>query len=157
MADPRTIRRLAFQALYQFDASGGAAIDLSGLEGGASLTPGEQRRVLALAEGAFANRGQADAAFAAFAPEWPAHRQPAVDRAVLRLAYFEMLSGRTPPKVAITEAVRLAESFSTKKSPAFVNGVLDKLFKQLDRFPPIQTDQPDDQIEPAGAAPGEGA
>ena len=53
-----------------------------------------------------------------------------VDRNILRLAYFEMASGQTPPKVAINEAVELAREFSTQKSPAFVNGVLDKIMRE---------------------------
>ncbi|MDX1389866.1 MAG: transcription antitermination factor NusB, partial [Acidobacteriota bacterium] len=58
-------------------------------------------------------------------------RQPVVDRSLLRLAYYEMTSGVAPPKVAINEAVELAKEYSTEKSPMFVNGVLDKLYRQL--------------------------
>ncbi|MEM1424365.1 MAG: transcription antitermination factor NusB, partial [Planctomycetota bacterium] len=45
------------------------------------------------------------------------------------LAIHEMTTGITPPKVAIAEAVRLAKQYSTERSPAFVNGVLDKIYK----------------------------
>ncbi len=74
---------------------------------------------------------------AALAPEWPTYRQPVVDRNILRLAYFEIESGQTPPKVAINEAVELAREFSTQKSPAFVNGVLDKIMRNLTRTPDL--------------------
>ena len=49
----------------------------------------------------------------------------------MRLAHFEMTSGRTPPKVAVNEAVELAKSFSTERSPAFINGLLGKVLKRV--------------------------
>jgi hypothetical protein len=64
-------------------------------------------------------------------PDWPSRRLAPIDRAILRLAHFEMTSGRTPPKVAINEAVELAKAFSTEKSPAFINGLLGKVLKRL--------------------------
>ncbi len=59
------------------------------------------------------------------------NRQPPVDRAILRLAYHELTSGHAPPKVVINEAVELAKKFGAEQSPAFINGVLDKLARQL--------------------------
>ena len=65
------------------------------------------------------------------APDWPTYRQPVIDRCILRLAYFEMVTNRAPPKVVINEAVELAKEFSTDKSATFVNGVLDKIYRSL--------------------------
>ncbi len=62
------------------------------------------------------------------------HRQPLVDRNILRLARYEILSGTTPPIVAIDEAIELAGTYSTEKSASFINGVLDALFH--DKTPP---------------------
>ena len=51
-------------------------------------------------------------------------------RAVLRIGAVEMLFVETvPPKVAIQEAILLAEMYGGEESPRFVNGVLDALFK----------------------------
>ncbi len=72
---------------------------------------------------------EADHTVAELAPDWPTYRQPVVDRNILRLAYYEMIPGTTPPKVAINEAIELAKEFSTEKSPLFVNGVLDKIYR----------------------------
>lgn len=136
MAGPHDIRRLAFQALFQFDAQGGSEADLrawlveSGKAEGLNQEQTEAAATTAL--GAFAERAKADAAMAQLAPQWPAHRQAAVDRAILRLAHFEMRSGGVPPKVAVNEAVLLAKEFSTEKSPAFVNGLLDKILKTVE-------------------------
>lgn len=133
MATPRTIRRLAFQALYQLDAVRGAELEhiRGSIDVDDEIKPGEVDKALDLARQAFEFRGEADDAVATLAPEWPVHRQPAVDRALLRLAYYEMTRGTTPPKAAVAEAVKLAREFSTEKSPAFVNAILDKLLRRI--------------------------
>jgi N utilization substance protein B len=60
-----------------------------------------------------------------FAPTWPVDQLPSVERNVLRVAIFEIISGvGTPPKVAVNEAVELAKTFGSESSPKFVNGVL---------------------------------
>lgn len=75
-------------------------------------------------------RDEADAAIRPLVPEWPLHRQPLVDRNILRLAWYEVVRGEVPPKVAINESVELAREFGGERSPAFVNGVLDRLFRE---------------------------
>lgn len=146
MATPREIRRLAFQLLYQLDARGPGGPDNSGAPSDAqavlatldadedesgALSDGDKKKAFVLASEAYADRAAADAFMTEAAPGWPAHRQAAVDRAILRLAHHEMLSGKTSPKIAVNEAVELAKEFSTDKSPAFVNGLLDKVLKKV--------------------------
>lgn len=82
-----------------------------------------------LVEGVSGHRGHIDELLAAaVAPEWTVERMPAVDRAVLRLACFELLyRDDVPDPVAIDEAVALARGLSTEDSPRFVNGVLARL------------------------------
>jgi len=149
---PREIRRLAFQWLYQFDA--GAGGDRETLRESASpeaiegLTDREIERAWDTACAAYETREQADARVTELAPTWPAHRQPAVDRAIFRLAYYEMHHGQTNPKTIINEAVELAKKFSTERSPAFINGVLDKLLKQIPAQPVPAAE--DEQGDPAG-------
>ena len=59
------------------------------------------------------------------AKEWTMDRMPAVDRAVLRVATWEIVfNDEVPAAVAIDEAVELAASLSTTDSPTFINGVL---------------------------------
>jgi len=132
MSTPRDIRRCAVQALYQFDA--GSADSHEIVKASLDDSPGDEEthtRGFDLARRAWETRQLADAAVATLTPEWPTHRQPAVDRTILRLAYYEISSGKTPPKVAINEAIELAKEFSTEKSPMFINGVLDKIYKSL--------------------------
>lgn len=59
---------------------------------------------------------------------WTLERLPAVDRAVLRVAVWELLhADDVPEPVAVDEAVELAKALSTDESPGFVNGVLGQL------------------------------
>lgn len=60
-----------------------------------------------------------------FSPE----RIDPVDRAILRLAVYEIFHAGVPAKVAINEAIELAKRFGTTDSGRFVNGVLDRLAK----------------------------
>ena len=62
---------------------------------------------------------------------WDLDRLAMVDRSILRLAVHELLTGQIPPKVAITEALKLAREFSTAESPGFINGVLDSVMKEV--------------------------
>lgn len=62
---------------------------------------------------------------------WRLDRLSKVDRAVLRIAATEMFyMEEIPPKVAIQEAIHLAETYGGEESPRFVNGVLDALYKR---------------------------
>lgn len=133
MATQRDIRRLAFQALYQLDARGvsDAAAVRESFADTEGLTDADLDTACELAQAAYDDRARADAAMRELAPTWPAHRQAAVDRAILRLAHHEMTSGRNHPKVVVNEAVELAKEFSTERSPAFVNGLLDKILKKV--------------------------
>ena len=134
----RDIRSLALQVLYQLDARDGEASGAVDLADPAGQIDAEARdKAQSLARGAYAMRERADALTGELAPGWPATRQPAVDRALLRLAYYEMASGVTPPKIAINEAVELAKTYSTDKSAAFINGVLDKMMRRLEDAGPI--------------------
>lgn len=157
MTTPRSIRRLALQALFQLDARDGdadavrASILRSVGERAPRLSDADTRRALDLAQAAYADRARADAAVTALAPDWPVARQPAVDRALLRLAHYEMTSGVTPPKAAVNEAVELAKEFSTERSPAFINGVLDKVLHTV-----LRDDQPVPPAPGSTADPGSG-
>ena len=129
-------RRLAFQLLYEIDqtrpSDGDAAVIVrDALKGVRDLGEGAAGVILDLVMGAWTRRAAADAEYRELAPEWPTHRQAAVDRALLRLAHIEMTSGRTPAKVVVNETVELAKHFSTEKAPGFINALLDKVMKRV--------------------------
>jgi transcription antitermination protein NusB len=63
---------------------------------------------------------------------WRLGRTTYIDRSVLRLGVFEMLfSEDVPPKVAIDEAIEMAKKYGNEESRDFINGVLDKIFKEF--------------------------
>ena len=69
-----------------------------------------------------------DQLIARYAPEWPLDQIAAIDRNILRIAFWEFAVSRaTPVKVAINEAVELTKLYGSDSAPRFVNGVLGTL------------------------------
>ena len=62
---------------------------------------------------------------------WRLERMASVDRTILRLAAYELTEIKTPPAVAIDEALELARQFSGEESVPFINGILDAIRKDL--------------------------
>jgi N utilization substance protein B len=78
-----------------------------------------------LVEGVAGHAAEIDRLIDTHARGWTLERLPDVDRAILRMAVFELLwVDDVPDAVVIDEAVELAKALSTDDSPSFVNGVL---------------------------------
>jgi N utilization substance protein B len=84
-----------------------------------------------LFEGAAKYADELDALIVQHAQNWRLERMAIIDRAVLRLAIYELRTRETPPKVVLNEAVDLAKKFSSEDAGAFVNGILDAVNKAL--------------------------
>jgi N utilization substance protein B len=84
-----------------------------------------------LFEGAAKDADELDALIVQHAQNWRLERMAIIDRAVLRLAIYELRIAETPPKVVLNEAVDLAKKFSSEDAGAFVNGILDAVSKTL--------------------------
>ena len=125
------IRELAMQVVFLWDTQG-KADEASARQAvvDAEADPGLRQQAIEMATAAWELKDAADRWVEKVAPQWPPPRQPAVDRAVLRLAVWELISTATPPKVVIDEAIELAKQFSTQQSAGFVNGVLDAILKE---------------------------
>ncbi|WP_050727480.1 transcription antitermination factor NusB [Vulgatibacter incomptus] len=87
-----------------------------------------------LIRGVIENRASLDAAIQAQSESWRVERMAKVDRNVLRLGAFELLHTDTPGRVVINEAVEIARTFGAEGSPAFVNGILDKVARVAGRL-----------------------
>ena len=90
---------------------------------------------LALYDGVNANRDAIDALISGIATNWRITRMMPADRNVLRLATFELRfapkTEAVPVPVLLNEAIELSRRFGTADSPAFVNGILDKVAKTV--------------------------
>jgi N utilization substance protein B len=85
-----------------------------------------------LLRGVEAHKPDVDALLRQFSEHWALERMPAVDRAVLRLAAYELgWEPDVPSAVVISEAVELAKQYSTKDSGRFVNGLLGRIAEEL--------------------------
>lgn len=84
---------------------------------------------LALYDGVVRHLGEIDPKLTATAENWRLNRMLPVDRNVLRLGAYELLHDPAgqPVAVILDEAIELARRFGSKDSPAFVNGILDKV------------------------------
>jgi N utilization substance protein B len=124
MAARSKARKRAVDVLY--------AADLRSRSGGEQLAeeiaagqPPVNEYTVRLVEGVAEHAARIDELIDTHATGWSLARLPDVDRAILRMAVFELLwADDVPDAVVIDEAVELAKRLSTDDSPSFVNGVL---------------------------------
>jgi transcription antitermination protein NusB len=90
-----------------------------------------RKRADELVDAVVSHKETIDETLATVVDNYSPERIDPVDRAILRLATYEILHANTPPKVAINEAIELAKRFGTSDSHRFVNGVLDRIAKQF--------------------------
>jgi N utilization substance protein B len=146
-------REVALQLLFQRDANSG--VDRVALERFAHDRLGDaglEAFCLGLYDGVLQHLSEIDARIAAVAQNWRLQRMAIVDRNVLRLGAYEMLfaAEATPVPVALDEAIELARRYGSADSPAFVNGVLDKLHPEQKAEPAALNES----APPAEANPG---
>ncbi len=120
---------LVFEKSFQFDEGPGklyqTAIEERELEDDEYV-----RRVL---YGVYDNLETIDARIEGAAMGWTLKRMSKVSLAVMRLCVYEMLfENDIPANVSLNEAVELAKKFDDDSAPAFVNGVLNTIFKEIE-------------------------
>jgi N utilization substance protein B len=128
----RVARECALQMLYQYDVG---KIDEEEILVSFWLMNEQPEKVQAFANslvrGSIAEIEEIDRKIQEHAQNWRLARMAAVDRNILRLAVYELLSvGDTPATVVINEALEIAKKYSTPDSAHFVNGILDSLQKK---------------------------
>ena len=133
-------RMLALQALYALEMNpealaadviasaraeaGDGAVDAEFLEG--------------LVKGAWAERGRLDRLLEKASKHWRLDRMDRIDKSILRLALFELLhTPETAAPVVLDEGIELAKEFGTPDSSSFINGILDRLAREVrpEEFP----------------------
>ncbi len=124
MAARSKARKRAVDVLYEADLRGSDPLDLL-RERIADESPVVPDHAVRLVEGVAEHAARIDELIDRHAHGWTLRRLPDVDRAILRMATYELLwVDDVPDAVVIDEAVELAKALSTDDSPAFVNGVL---------------------------------
>ncbi len=130
MAARSKARKRAVDVLYEADVRGTEAVSTLA-ERLAQADPPVPEYAVELVEGVTGRLADIDQVLEAHSEGWTVQRMPPVDRAVLRLALYEMLwRDDVPAAVVIDEAVELAKSLSTDESPRFVNGVLGRVLRE---------------------------
>ncbi|ALJ20171.1 transcription antitermination factor NusB [Microbacterium sp. No. 7] len=125
-------RKRALDILFQSDIRGEALpVMLAAEAKRAASEPAREASWLyarEIVDGVIDHGEEIDEQIVTHARDWRIERMPAVDRAVLRLATWELLfNDEIPAAVAIDEAVELAKEYSTEDSGAFVHGVLARI------------------------------
>jgi N utilization substance protein B len=146
MGDRRKARELALQALYFFDMRPQGPPRKLELFLDCYPCPANSRAYfMDVVNGVTRHMTDLDGTIERFSSNWKISRMSCVDRNVIRIAVYEMLSrGDIPAKVSINEAVDIGKKFGTAESGAFVNGILDSIHNALQRgeVAPIAKENP---------------
>ena len=123
----REARERALSLLYEAESK-----DTSPAEVLDALPVPPDQFTAVIVEGVGSRLAEIDAIIGRHAIGWALDRMPAIDRAVLRMATFELLAlPDVPTGVVLSEAVELAGSYSTDESGRFVNGVLSSVAAEV--------------------------
>ncbi|MFO7709111.1 MAG: transcription antitermination factor NusB [Desulfobacterales bacterium] len=160
MGTRRKARELAMQALFFMDLRNDFSAETFE-RFCVSFAPKPEVRpfFIQLVEGVLQCRDRLDALIRSASENWSLERMSGVDRNVMRIAVFEMLSCEDiPAKVSINEAVDIGKKFGTEESGAFINGIIDTIRAAIERgeLRPFEADRPsgaaaDDKRTPVGA------
>lgn len=129
-------RTIAMQTLYEWDIRKQdeiAAITERNIE--EFQDDADAEYIQAVVNGVTQSTVEIDEKIGKAAPEWPVDQISPIDKAILRVAIYELLySNEVPPKVAINEAVELAKLFGGENSSKFINGVLGTIYRSSDKY-----------------------
>jgi N utilization substance protein B len=147
-------RETALQLLYQWEVGRiGPDAREAALEIYWAVHPAPEprrARALGLAGGAADALDTIDPLIARHTDNWRPERLAVVDRLIMRLAVYEMLTEETPAAVVINEALELAKTFSGERSVAFINGVLDAVRRAIAKPDPGRALGTPDETKPLG-------
>jgi N utilization substance protein B len=133
MGSRRDAREWAVQLLFQLDFNpGDVEVAFNAFWAERETKPAAREFVEELVRGVTAQRPEIDGVIQKTAENWHLSRMAGVDRNIIRLAIYEMLYRKEiPAAVSINEAVEIAKTMGDVGSPRFVNGILDKVMREL--------------------------
>ena len=141
MGKRRRAREFALQVLFQQD------INHDNWEDGINLfweiTPADPETIKftnLLVRGTMEHLEEIDELIKKYTRHWDINRMAVVDRNLLRSSIYELLYFKEiPPKVTINEAIELAKTYGTEDSARFINGILDRICKEMNIDENIET------------------
>lgn len=134
MGNRRIAREIIIKNLYANEISGCDDGNSEGLvaEELGRLDEKSRSFISDICRGIIEKKHEIDSIIVRYADNWDLNRIAVLDKNILRLAIYEMLFVEDiPPVVSINEAIDIAKKFSTRDSGKFVNGILDKIHKEL--------------------------
>ena len=131
MGKRRAARELALKFLYQSEFSSDSPdSELSPFFERANVSEEIQNFTQSLIKKLLFHDKEVDELLKKISSNWAPDRMAVIDKNILRLGICELLfDSTTPPKVVINEAVEIAKKFGTEESSDFINGILDKIFR----------------------------
>ena len=139
MGKRRSSRELALKFLYQSELNAGNIDEQMKLflERN-SLHDEVEVFMMELVKSTLKQMKEIDEIIQKFSENWVLDRMTVIDRNILRMGTCELLFNfSTPPKVAINEAVDIAKKYGNEDSPEFINGILDKIYKEIGQKGPL--------------------
>jgi N utilization substance protein B len=137
MLRPETRSRArAFQLLYAWETQGRPPFEdiVPGVAHLVRPSPTELDAALVLAEAAIARHHELDEIVARASEHWRHDRMGLAERLILRLGAAELVQDLAPPKVVIDEALWLTRRFASPAAVPFINGILDRVARDLGRL-----------------------
>ncbi|MHC1758763.1 MAG: transcription antitermination factor NusB [Negativicutes bacterium] len=132
----RKARELALQVLFHIDFTGGDPAEVMVAVYGMQeeeIPESVNDYVKWVVTGTLSRKDEIDLLISELARDWKLERMGGVDRAVTRMAIYEIKFGedKVPPRAAVNEAVELAKHFGSDESGRFVNGILGSLVRGM--------------------------
>lgn len=147
MGSRRRAREYALQALFHCDSTersangaledlwAGLLDDTDGGLGGRAAEPDEIAFASRIAKGVEENLEELDRGLDEASTNWRVSRMAVVDRNILRMGAYELNHMEdVPAHVSINEAVELAKRYGNRETKGFVNGLLDRIARDLGRL-----------------------
>jgi N utilization substance protein B len=129
----RKSRELALQALYQWNITRQDPFLILDQQK-VNFSPADEEDEFAqqIIVGVLEHYNHIDELIEKFSEHWRLDRISIIDRNILRMAIFELLFREDiPPRVTLNEAIDLGKRFGSEDSSAFINGILDRIQKEV--------------------------
>lgn len=142
----RDARSLIFHLLYaaeSFDYEEPVFRIIENFNEGFGLNVSTSGDIAQTVESIVSHRNDLDAIFVPLLENWRAERISTCSRLVIRYGVWELMYTKTPVHIVINEAIELAKSFAENDTYRFVNGILDRVSRQIHK--PDQHPQKSDE------------